>query len=139
MAFKGLTLAYLEPVAGLYGNRIDAVAFRRGHPFGQSVRWIRCPHVDEPPTDHPDELTSPDTERKCIECILGRYAESNRFTEKQLRTIRAVWLDHEPLRSIAHREGVSRQAILARVDGVLKKAPEFAADWPHIKRVERFW
>jgi hypothetical protein len=127
-------------VAGLYGNRIEPVEYRRGlPPSGQPVICIRCPDVDEPATDHAEGLTDPDAERRWKEAVLIRCAASGQCSEKQLRTLRAVWVEHEPLRSIAQREGVSYQAIRARIEGLLRKVPEFAADWPWIKRVQRYW
>src|SRR5207247_8428069 len=44
------------PVAGLYGNRLDAVVYRRSHPAsGKPTRCLRCQDIDEPPDDNPDE------------------------------------------------------------------------------------
>jgi len=143
------SLEHVAPVAGLYGNRIDAIVYYRGRlPSGTPARCIRCPDVDEPPGD-PDELISPDEAMKSIETILVRYAASGQFTPAELRTLNAIWLEHDSLRSIAEREGVSAQAVRARIEGkptnggrhggILKKAPEFALDWPLIKRAQRRW
>lgn len=138
MSTRGFKTVPHLSVAGLYGNRIEPVDYRRRlAPSG--VICIRCPNVDEPVTDLAEGLTDTDAERRWKEAVLSQCEASDECTDKQFRTLRAIWVEHEPLRSIARREGVSYQAIRDRVEAVLSKVPEFAADWPYIKRAQRHW
>lgn len=125
-------------VAGLHGNRIYAATYRRG---GRPAYAIHCADVDEPTTQGEEELVSSEVEYKIIEAYVGEYEASGHFTEAELRTIRSLWLEREPMRVIAQREGVSRQAILARIEGtrgsdgrrwggLLKKAPALPRSGP---------
>lgn len=130
-----------EPVSDFFGHRLVADLY--GRP--QSVTCYRqggvgrfgLPVVDDPEPQEPwgSLRTTPDElELYEIVVVMERSRTEGR-TEKQLRTIRALWLERITLREHARREGVSSAAIHARVagsrgaGGLLKLVPEFGAFW----------
>jgi|SRR5581483_2786162 len=70
-----------------------------------------------------------------IRALITGYAQSGRFTDIEIQTIDALLYEGLSLRELASREGVTDEAIRARLigrrgrGGLLKKAPEFAKWW----------
>lgn len=61
--------------------------------------------------------------------VFHRYCEESRLTPKQLRLIEALMIEGASLREFAGREGVTPQAISARINSLANKAPEFYRWW----------
>jgi hypothetical protein len=70
-----------------------------------------------------------------IRGLLTNYEQSGRFSAIELHTMHALLYEGLSLRELGSREGVTYQAVLARLvgrgsrGGLLKKAPEFAQWW----------
>jgi hypothetical protein len=70
-----------------------------------------------------------------IRDLLAGYEQSGRFTDVELLTMHGLLYEGLSLRKLAERQGVSDEAIRARLigrkgrGGMLKKAPEFAQWW----------
>lgn len=67
--------------------------------------------------------------------LLSSYDQSGQFSPIELKTMDALLYEGLSLRELASREGVTDQAVRARLvgrkgrGGLLKKAPEFAKWW----------
>jgi hypothetical protein len=61
--------------------------------------------------------------------LYRRYVEEGRFSQKQLRTIYALMIEGLSEDEFGAAEGVTRQAISERVNGLANKAPEFFRWW----------
>ena len=61
--------------------------------------------------------------------VFARYCADGRFSEKQLRTIERLYIDGMSLQQFARAEGVSPQAILARIEGLANRAYVFYCWW----------
>lgn len=128
-------------VSDLYGHVRNVSPFKRGDEQTATFRDLDEP--EPPPPLEPDPIAVRLRLRQLITDAIARYEASGRLTAPQLRTIRALWLDDLPLREFARAEGVTGEAVRARVEGshgyggLKTKAPEFYRWWAFKHRARR--
>jgi DNA-directed RNA polymerase specialized sigma24 family protein len=64
-----------------------------------------------------------------VSAELARYRTSGLLSEKELRTVEALWIAGLSLREFARREGVAPQAIEDRIQRLRERAPRFWLWW----------
>lgn len=131
----------LSHVADLYGHIRQVAPYKRGCDQAADFRDLDVLEPLDGP--EPDPAAIRLQLRQAITDALARYKAEKLVTDTQLRTIRALWLGGLTLREIARREGVSVEAVRARIEGshgnggVAGKAPEFYQWWSFKNRRRR--
>lgn len=119
-------LESIEHSAGLDGRPIGETPVRRGG------RLVNAPGAWDPsigrPTGGPVRSMLAELRRR-VSAEVARYRMSGLFSDKELKTIEALWLDGRPLRVLARLDGVTAQAIGDRIERVKNRAPRFYAWW----------
>lgn len=66
--------------------------------------------------------------------VVARYRAERQCTEKQLKTIEALYIDGMSLQEFARREGIKPQAVTSRLSTLQTKTPEFSNWWNNLNR-----
>jgi len=125
------------PWAHRRASRPTAVAGPDGKPV--SLRCIRhngieqwVPVVYEPNTptkEAPPERSQLDELRRRVSAEIARYRRDKQLSEKEFRTVVALWEQGVTLREHARREAVAPQAIEARIQAMKYRALRFWTWW----------
>lgn len=129
-------------VADLFGAPRQVPIFQRGAEICAIFGDLSEP--DEPPPDEPAPAAVRAFIRNRIEETIRGYEFSGRFTQVEIRTIRALWQEGLSLRALARQDGVAAQAVQSRIEGnrkgqggIRRKAPEFYRWWAFTNRSRR--
>lgn len=137
-----LNLESLQLTADLFGRPRQVSSYRWSTRTSAGFRDLD--EATEPSPDEPCPEATRAWLREQISGVLNRYQSGGNFSEIELRTIRALWLDGLSLRQFAKSEGVTAEAVRARIEGnrkgqggIKRKAPQFYRWWAFKQRRRR--
>jgi hypothetical protein len=110
------------------GRRVETCRYRQNGRVRLSFREFGHTEsaVEQAQAPDPSQLSRL---RRLVSAEISRYRLSGLFSEKELRTIEALWTEGIALREHARREGVSAQAVEERIRGLRYRAVRFWRWW----------
>jgi hypothetical protein len=123
-----------EPACDIYGRPLAVTCRWNGRAcYARTPEWQRHDRLSTPERSMLAEL------RRLVAAEIARYRLDGSLSAKELRTVEALWRGGQTLREHARREGVSPQAIEARIHGMRTRAVRFWRWWrrKHLMRGRR--
>jgi hypothetical protein len=137
-SFRRNSTVRREAIADLRGRPVATRSFRRG---GISMHCA-IPSDVELETNHGIFIPTGERSmlvelRRRVSATVARYRLEKWCTPTELATINALWCRGLRLRQLARHDGVTPSAIVTRVEGLARKAPEFYRWWRLKHRARR--